>query len=208
MINYDIVILIVSIIIGGSIALFVFIQKDDRSKQLDHWLGLALFFLLGYKLLPIIDSPSMILKPMQLLILKSGDIGLLSGFFLAFLYWVYTQLKLKALFEDSFSQLIIVLAASYTVLSFIHFEIYIGQFLGLYRGGVGLLFLFLIKFKPQLFQIWLIVYGGALMVIESLAFSHLYWGFSLIQWLILFVVSFYLLINLLQRRGRSNWQEK
>lgn len=208
MINYDLIFVLLSIVGGCGLTLLIFIRKEERSKQLDLWLGMALFFLLGYKLLPILDSPSMLLKPVQLLILKSGDLGLLLGFILSCLYWIYIQIKWKIHFVDSLSKLIIALVSSYTIMSLIQLEVYKGQYLGLYRVIVGALFLLLVKYKPQLLHFTLILYGGVLLVIESLSFAHLYFGFSLIQWLILFVVFTYMLLYMLQRKGRSDWLEK
>lgn len=208
MINYDLILVLLSIVIGGSFTLFVYIKKEERSKQMDLWLGMVLLFILGYKLLPVLDSPSLLLKPVQLLMLKSGDFGLILGFILSFLYWVFVQIKWKASLIYSLNTLIILLSSSYTILSLLYFEVYQSHYLGLYRGVVGVLFLLLLKYRPKLMHYLLILYGGVLMLIESLAFAHLYWGLSLLQWLVLFVMFYYLLLNMLQRKGRSDWQEK
>lgn len=208
MINIELIWPLLSIIIGCSIVLFTHIKKESRTKQIDHWIGIAFFFLLGYKILPLLEFPSNIVKPLTLLMQKSGDLGLVVGFIFAFLYWIKMQIKTKQSRIEAITNIIIALIASYTIFSIIKHEVYLGHHLGIYRAVIGILFLVLIKLKAAFFQMLLMTYSGLLLIIESQSYARIYWGFSLIQWSILFILALYILLKTLDREERKMWQEK
>ncbi|CCQ96108.1 conserved hypothetical protein [[Clostridium] ultunense Esp] len=50
-------------------------------------------------------------------------------------------------------------------------------------------------------EAWLLpLYAGGLLLIESLSFSRLFWGFSFTQWLIMLLFFFYLIFSYLTER--------
>ncbi len=208
MVNTDLILVFVSVIVGSGFVYFFFIPRDERTIQLDQWLGIAIAFFLGYKLLPILYTPSIVLKPIQLLTLKSGDLGLILGFIFAIVYWFAVHVKQRYTLAAHYIFVLIALIASYTVYSVLAFETYGGHYLGLYRFIAGGLFLIGIKFKKHLFRILFVLYGGILLIIQTGSYSQWYGPFSLIQWFILVMILLYFLITIKYREERTEWQEK
>lgn len=199
MVNVELLTIFFSIAVGGGLTLLLFIPKEERGRQLDHWIGITIMFLLGYKLLPLLFTPSLIFKPIQWLVLKSGDLGLMLGFLFSLLYLLYKLLHDRKHMRMVYNSLVITLSASYTIYSIIAFEVYAGHYIAVYRFLLGITFLLFVWFKQQRVQTFLPLYGGVLLIVESIPFAHLYWGLALVQWLIVFVILFHFIIHVLQR---------
>lgn len=208
MVNTELIVIIASIILGCGFTYYLFIPKEKRGLHLDQWLGLAFAFIIGYKLLPILFTPGIVLKPIQLLLLRSGDLGILLGFVFALVYWIVANMKRIATIREQYVYVLTALITCYTVYSILDFEIYAGHYLGLYRFLLGVAFLVGIKIKTDVFRMLLLLYGGLLLVIQSQAYAHWYGPFSLIQWLILALLVIYFLVSITYREEGTEWQEK
>ncbi|WP_028987247.1 hypothetical protein [Thermicanus aegyptius] len=200
MIDIPLLMLIGSFAVGGWLVKILYIPKEEGNVQMDLWFGMGLIGLAGYKLTPLLFTPTLLLRPFDLWILNSGEIGFIVGLFLALLYFLFKHRNNWGTIKEDWIYLILLFSFGYTLYSLLRFEVYEGQYVGLYRGILGLTFLHFMKWNRNL-EAWLLpLYAGGLLLIESLSFSRLFWGFSFTQWLIMLLFFFYLIFSYLTER--------
>lgn len=200
MIDTSLLILIGSFAVGGWLVSRLYIPQEERNAQIDGWLTMGLIGLVGYKLTPLLFTPSLLLHPFDLWILNSGEVGLMIGGLLALLYFIWKRCKDLSVLKRDWLFIFLLISFGYTIYSLIRFEVYQGQYLGLYRTLLGFTFLHFMKWNRNLEAILLPIYVGGTLFVESLGFARLFWGFSLIQWLFMILYLLYLLFSMIQKR--------
>ena len=202
MINRDLIIYAISLIIGGLVTLFLFVLKEKRSKLMDHWLGIVVIFLLSYKLLPLILSPELVLRPFDLLLLNSGPLGVMLGFLAIFIYHIFRFYGKREELHENWRYLILTMVTSYTLYGLVIWGVDMEQTVGLYRGVLGLVFIVILYKRIYLFSFSFYIYAGLLILIEGQTFSRLIYGFSYFQWLIISFVVIDILLQTTIKRGK------
>lgn len=200
MIDTSLLILIGSFAVGGWLVSRLYIPKEERNAQIDGWLTMGLIGLVGYKLTPLLFTPSLLLHPYDLWVLNSGEVGLMIGGLLALLYFIWKRRKDLSVLKRDWLFIFLLITFGYTIYSLIRFEVYQGQYLGLYRALLGFTFLHFMKWNRNLEAILLPIYVGGTLFVESLGFARLFWGFSVIQWLFMILYLLYLLFSMIQKR--------
>lgn len=200
MIDISLLILVGSFAVGGWLTSLLYVPKEERDKQIDLWLAMGLIGLVGYKLTPLLFTPSLLLKPVDLWLLNSGDIGLMVGGILALLYFGWKHRTSSSMLKRDWVYIILLISFGYTIASLIRFEVYEGRYLGLYRGLLGLAFLHLMKWNRSLEPLLIPLYIGGIVIIESFGFARLYGGFSFIQWFFLLLFLFLLFFSFVTKR--------
>ncbi|MBE3593663.1 MAG: hypothetical protein IMX04_01295 [Candidatus Carbobacillus altaicus] len=199
MLNTSLLMLFLSVAIGGLLSLNLFVTKSERNAELDRWLTLAMTAIIVYKLFPLLYEPGLVLRPLDLLLQNAGvqGIGLAAMVVLALFFWNHRRQK-GALYRHFFALAMILLIA-YGLYGLLTLSVYRGIPLFVFKGLVGLLFPFLLWRHSRSDYILLPLAAGGVVFIEALGPGMRWYGLTLVQWGALLVYVILLLLSLLNK---------
>ncbi|MDY0323543.1 MAG: hypothetical protein RBR24_05955 [Candidatus Carbobacillus sp.] len=182
MLNIPLLLLFGSVALGGLFSLNLFIPKSERNIQLDLWLSLGMTSIIVYKLFPLLYEPTLILRPMDLLLQNAGVQGVILAALSALALFFWGHRRQKARMYNHFFALTMVFLIAYGLYGLLMLNMYRGLPLFIFKGLIGLLIPLLLWRYPRSDYVLLPLAAGGIVWIEMIVPAVRWYGLSLIQW--------------------------